>query len=213
MNSFMLKYLFFLFNFYFVLPIIKFLFIKEIQGKENVPQKENFIIAANHLNTLDHWILAAVLKEKFFLFRFLGKKKGNFLTRNLRAVLYFLSDTVSFDEDENREKVLNKLEKLLKTGKIVIIYPEEDVNKERFLKRGKTGIAELVLKSGFPVLPIGFSEDKKRLVKIGRLMNFNEEQKKFINLNNENLKFRLLQKVVDKIMKEISYLSGKPYPY
>lgn len=209
----MLKDVFFLFNFFFVLPIVRFLFIKEVHGKENVPENGNFIIAANHINTLDHWILGAVLREKFFLFRFLAKEKGFFLVRWFRRLLYSISKTVSFKEQDNREEILNKLEKLLKEGKIVIIYPEGDVNKSKTLKRGKVGVAELSLKSDVPVLPVGFSMDLRRTVKIGKLMYFREEKKIFKNLKDENLKYKFLQEITDKIMKKISILSKKPYPF
>ena len=46
----------------FAFPIVD-LFTKQIEGKENIPSEDYFILASNHLNSLDFWFIGNVLKN------------------------------------------------------------------------------------------------------------------------------------------------------
>lgn len=46
----------------FAFPIVG-LFTKQIEGKENIPSENNFILASNHLNSLDYWFIGNALKK------------------------------------------------------------------------------------------------------------------------------------------------------
>jgi len=70
-----MKRSFVIFNKVFVFPIIKTFFLGEIKGKENIPKNGNFIIASNHINNLDHWLISQAFEERFKDFCFLGKEK------------------------------------------------------------------------------------------------------------------------------------------
>jgi 1-acyl-sn-glycerol-3-phosphate acyltransferase len=93
----------------------------------------------------------------------------------------------------------------LKSGKIVVIYPEGDTNKKKELKKGKTGVAELLLKSKVPVIPVGIyklEKTSKWRIKIGKPITLEQ----FKNTND-------LEMITNTIMKEISKLCQKSYPY
>lgn len=110
-----------------------------------------------------------------------------------------------------------KLQELLNDNKIVVIYPEGNANKGKELLRGKTGVAELSLRSGAPVVPLGIRKAEnsfKNIIKVGKPMYF-EEEKKLVEKTAKDSEeyYSLLRKITDNIMREISKLSGKPYIY
>jgi len=198
-----MKRSFVIFNKVFVFPIIKTFFLGEIKGKENIPKNGNFIIASNHINKLDHLLISQAFEERFKDFCFLGKREG--LNGLLRLILDFFAETITFKpKDYQREKVLGE-------DKILIIYPEGNSNKKTELLKGKTGVAEIALRTNLPILPVGISKigKLKKKVEIGKPMLFKlgNEFKNYQEFNN------LLVKITDEIMVEISKLSGKPYPY
>jgi 1-acyl-sn-glycerol-3-phosphate acyltransferase len=222
-SNFNLRYLaislFFLFNKYFVLPLFRLIFIKRIEGEVNIPKDTNFIVAANHIDALDHWMVLYSLRDKIVQIRFLGKIEGLLAKKIFLKSFFFLSGTVSLNlKSGDREKNISKLIDLLNDGKIIIIYPEGDTNAKDVLLRGKTGVAELSLESGLPVLPFGYSMEKRRVIKIGRPMFFQKEKeryeifKKNLKENSENY-YLLLREMTDKIMREISKLCNKSYQY
>jgi len=130
----------------------------------------------------------------------------------LKLILDFFAETITFKpKDYQREKVLEKMEKVLGEDKILIIYPEGNSNKKTELLKGKTGVAEIALRTNLPILPVGISKigKLKKKVEIGKPMLFKlgNEFKNYQEFNN------FLVKITDEIMVEISKLSGKPYPY
>ena len=200
----------------FIFPFIKG-HIKEIDGKENLPGEENFIIASNHQSHIDSWLIMYALNERLKKVHFLGAKEG--ISGLIKfSTLYYFTDTIAFDRKHvKREKVLRKLESILEKGRIVIIYPEGNSNAKAELLRGKTGVAELTLKTGKPVIPIGVNNEEKsskRIIRIGKPIYFLKEKELFGRTNKESEDYHfLLREVTDRIMREISKLCKKPYNY
>jgi 1-acyl-sn-glycerol-3-phosphate acyltransferase len=198
-----MKACFYYFSKFFLLPILKILFFEKVLGKENVPKNGNFIIVSNHNSSLDHFLIGIAFQEKLRQIHFLGKRKG--LNGILRIPLDWLAETLSFDPKKTkREIILKKIEAILKMGKILVIYPEGDTNRKKELLRGKTGVAEIFLKTKIPLLPVGILKKGKIKwrVNIGKVISWES----FKDLND-------LQKITDEIMKKISSLCEKSYPY
>ncbi len=198
----------------FVFPFLRGL-IEEISGKENLPEKGNFIIASNHRSHLDSWLIMYALNDRLKKLLFLGAKEG--ISGFIKfTTLYYFTDTIAFDRKHvKREKVLRKLEDMLKKDRIVIIYPEGNSNIKSELLKGKTGVAELALKTGKPVIPIGiYKKEKpsKYIIKIGKLIYFPKEKEIFEKTIKDSDDYRfVLREVTDKIMIEVSKLCKKPY--
>jgi 1-acyl-sn-glycerol-3-phosphate acyltransferase len=189
----------------FVAPIIEF-FVEEIKGKENIPQDTNFILASNHQTNLDHLFVPLPIKDKLEKAHFIGKQ-DNVLQFLLASWFYWLAETIPVNRKaKDKRKVLEKATEALKNGQIIIIYPEGTRNRKRELLLGKTGAAELAVRSGVPVVPMGviYKDHRPRhfplCLNIGKPLYFKE------GLDYENLR-----EITDKIMREISFLSGKPY--
>lgn len=198
----------------FVFPFLKAC-IEEIDGKENLPKEGNFIIASNHRSHTDSWLIMYALDGRLKKVHFLGSKEGiSGFIKN--TILYYFAETVSVDRKHvKREKILNKLEDMLKKDRIVIIYPEGNSNMKTELLRGKTGVAELALKTGKPVIPVGiYKKDKlsKYVIKIGEPIYFPKEKELFGKTVKDSQDYRfILREVTDRIMVEISKLCKKSY--
>lgn len=187
-------------------PIIKNYWIKEINGLENIPKEKNFIIAANHQTFIDHIFVGLPIKDRLEKAHFIGKLES-FSQILMWGWFYWLADTIPIDrKSQDKRKVLDKAVEALKKGEIIIIYPEGHRNKNKELLTGKTGVAELTMRSQVPVIPMGIIyKDHKPpkfpvIINIGKPLIFSED------LNRDNLR-----KVTDEIMKEIASLSEKIY--
>ena len=200
---FLLRYLFFPFT---------NLFIDRIEGKENIPEGNNFIVAPNHLNGRDHFFIGYTLKEKIKDVRFVGAM-DSFKTFVQSSFLYYLTDTITIHrKKESREEIIEKIMREIRRNKIIIIYPEGDSNRRNKLLKGKTGITELI-KEKIPVLPIGLRIGKNgRIITIGKLMDFSQEIEKFKKAKKSKENYHsILREITDKIMRQLSVLSQKPY--
>jgi len=204
-----MKKIFIFFCKFTVFPFLRF-FLKEVKGKDNIPFKNNFILVSNHIDGVDHWFLLLLLQERMEKLHFIGAMDSVKIFFQ-SALLYYLSDTIVINRKNiKRKDLVERVMGYLKKGEIIIIYPEGGTNKEATLLKGKTGMAEIAIKSGLPIVPVGILREensRKRIIKIGEPLFF----KKSLKVNSEdNL---LLREVTDTIMRAISKLCGKSYPY
>ncbi len=211
-----MKTLFIYFCKLLVFPIIS-LFTKEIKGKENIPQENTFIIASNHINSLDYWFIGNALQERLRILRFVGAM-DNLKILLQSGLLYYAAETITINrQKEGREKINKKMIENLENEKVIVIFPEGNVNREKELLRGKTGVAELALKAEVPIIPLGMRKEKnsfKRIIEIGKPLYFLKERVLLNQIKNNQEEYHsLLRKTTNKIMQNISKLSQKPYPY
>jgi 1-acyl-sn-glycerol-3-phosphate acyltransferase len=194
----------------FMLPAAA-LFTDRVEGRENIPEKENFIAACNHINSLDYWFIGNVLKRRLRRLRFVAAL-DSIRTAAQSGLLYYFSEPIIINRKTgDRKVILKKMMDSLKSGDIIVLFPEGDTNRRKELLKGKTGVAELALRSGRPVLPIGLRRlprSTRRVVSIGKPLNFSkrEEDKK-----NDERYYEVLRKTTNTIMRKISMLSKKPY--
>ncbi len=196
-----------------VCPIIR-LFLKKAEGIGNIPKKGPFIIASNHESYLDAFLIASVIVP-------LKNGKVHFLA-NKGPFWHFFGDKVARDWagcvplDKEKEKALQELSFLLKKGEIVGIFIDGPLDISAKLRRGKTGVVRLALKSHTPILPIGIvgtdkiapkgkiiPNPKRAEIRIGKAMYLNGYYK-------QNITKELLRRLTDKIMNNILELK-KPY--
>lgn len=196
-------------------------YIEEVTGLENLPQNEPFVIAANHDNFMDPFVIWAIINmhiksrkmyfisEMFFIWDFLVnlffKNAGGSLPINKKM----------------RGKVLVQALEKLEKGHIIAIAPEGIIKENRDLRRGKPGTAGLVLKGKIPLVPVGITGDcyvwslmsalkwvsrhkKKAIIRIGKPMHFDRYHDKGINK-------QVLKAITDEIMIAIGRLCGKRY--
>jgi 1-acyl-sn-glycerol-3-phosphate acyltransferase len=137
------------------------------------------------------------------------------------------------DSEQLRDDNLRQIEKgveKLKNGNSVLIFPEGIITggKKSQIIRGHTGVMRLAFFSGVPILPIGIRgsnivypyllENKNPFyvrrshsitIKIGKRIVVNGQQNIDLSLYSESNR-RLLRDSTDKLMSQLSHLSGLP---
>jgi len=180
--------------------------IEEVKGQENIPKDTNFILTPNHQSYFDHFFVPFPLKDRLEKIHFIGKMEGKWQAFQWDW-LYWLTETIPINRKaEDKRKVLDIALEVLKGGGIVIIYPEGTRNRKKELLKGKTGVAELAVKSEAPVIPLGLIYKNNNppalpvCLNVGKPMYFRKSK------NYQNL-----WEITDKIMREIAKLSEKTY--
>ena len=169
-----------------VFPIVR-LWIKYINGLENIPKKGSFIIAANHTSYMDH----------FFM--------GYVIVPNLNKKLHFLAKKEHFkglDEGkiigiypEGTRSLTGKLQRA-KTGVA------------RLALLSGVPVIPVGLIGTFEILPKGkyMPKLRKAAMNIGKPMHFDEYY-------NKNINKKILREITTKIMKNIAKLCKQKYDY
>ncbi len=202
----------------FLKPIVSFFLIKEVRGRENIPQK-NFILVSNHVSYLDIIIDGYLCVPGKF--HFIGQIDGwKGVMKWLIRAIYFISGVIPLDRqsDRSREDALKKAIKILKKGNILVLYPEgrRSVNGE--VQEGRFGVAKIFLETGVPILPAGIKgtfelmppggklKIKKNVeVNIGKPLLLNER----IGPGRDPAEQRqILEKITDRIMEKLKELTS-----
>ena len=194
------------------------LWIRKVNGMQNVPKKEAFIIASNHASYMDHLIITSIiiphLNRKV---HFLAKKEH--FDNVFKKVWHTYAGAIPLDREKKGKEALRLAIKALKQGKIIAIHPEGTRSLTGKLQKAKTGVARLALISKAPVVPIGLigtfeilpkgkymPKAKKAIMNIGKPMYFEKYYNKKINK-------RMLKEVTNKVMKEIAKLCRQKYNF
>jgi 1-acyl-sn-glycerol-3-phosphate acyltransferase len=127
-----------------------------VQGAEHVPSTGALILAANHLSSLDSYLIplltprpvAFLAKEEYFTGRGL---KGRAVAAVMHAV-----DAIPVPRGTARaaQASLDAALTVLRDGRAFGIHPEGTRSRDGRLYRGRTGVAWLALASGAPVVPV-----------------------------------------------------------
>jgi len=208
-----------------VYPIAKLIFapiidiwIKEINGLNNIPVQGPFIITANHESYMDHLIIVKTfvmhLNKKI---HFLSKKEH--FSNPIKSIWHRWAGAIPLDRESKGTEALKWAIKALKSRNIIGIHPEGTRTLTGKLQRGKTGVARLALAARVPVVPVGLigtfeilpkgkyiPELKKATMNIGKPLYFDKYYSKKITK-------KLLREITNKIMKEVAKLCKQEYNF
>lgn len=200
-------------------PIVRTLFRPWVRGLENIPETGGAIIAGNHLSFIDSvFVPLAVPRPVVYL-----AKNDYFLGRGIKgtATRWFFKLTNQLPMDRSggsaSEASLTAGLRVLRSGKLLGIYPEGTRSPDGRLYRGRTGIARLVLESGVPVVPVALIGTDKvqpegrtmpRLRRVGIVFGRPLDFSEYAGMQSDRF---LLRSVTDEIMYEILRLSGQEY--
>ena len=139
----------------FTMAFIRFMYKVRFVGRENIPEGGGYILAANHLSTLDPVYLIAACPQKLY---YMGKKE----LFDKPFGRWFFTGMNSFPV--NRAGVDTKAiafaETLLREGNVLGIFPEGTRSKTQTPQRARGGVAMIARETGADVLPVSiyFSE-------------------------------------------------------
>lgn len=142
--------------------VLRLCFRIKVEGIENIPEGENFVVCPNHKSNLDPPVLGLSLPIEL---RYMAKEE---LFRNrifgalLRAVGAFPIRRGKSDVGALRAAV-----KMIQGGECVAIFPEGGRSKVKgYLKKGKSGAVLIALKAGVNILPVGICGEYKPFSKV-----------------------------------------------
>ena len=190
------------------------LFVRRVVGKENLPQPP-FIVAANHESYLDPLLIVAVLvPRKDKQVHFLAMKGrfwhvfGDYISRKWAGCVPL---------DEGKEKALAELERLLKKGDIVGIFPGGPRSLDGNLTRGRTGAVRLAIAARVPIVPAGIigaydiASGDRLVPRLKRAEIVFGKPIHLTPLYGKRITKSMLRTHTDKLMEEIAQLIHKKY--
>lgn len=204
---------------YVLAPLARLVYRPIVEGADRVPTTGPLIIAANHLSAVDTAVIPLVTPRPV---AFLGKAeyfqgkgiKGRFMKNFLSALGYVPVDR---DNAHAALSALTAATKVLESGGAFGIYPEGTRSRDGRLHRGRTGVAQLALTTGAPVVPVALFGTEK-LLPMGKLVprlrritvRFGEplDFSRYAGLEKSPA---VRRSVTDEIMYGILELSGQEY--
>jgi 1-acyl-sn-glycerol-3-phosphate acyltransferase len=135
-----------------VSPLAKAIWRPTVEGLDNVPRKGGLLIASNHLSFVDSVVLPIVAPRKVV---FLAKEE--YFEKPLSRAWFRGIGMVPVNRDDTKAAMasLEIALEVLGRGEAFGIYPEGTRSRDGRLYRGRTGVAELALTAGVPVVPVG----------------------------------------------------------
>ena len=137
----------------------------EVVGMEKLPQG-NVLIAANHLGRLDTAVLLYVLDREDIIMAVAEKYKNH----PLFGAIGRTANAIWLNRFEADFAALREILVRMQKGGVMVIAPEGTRSKTASMQEGKMGVAFLVGKSGYPVLPVALigTEDQGVLANLKR---------------------------------------------
>lgn len=137
-------YWFFRTIFYIVLKVFNRL---EVIGSENVPEKGGVIVAANHVSYLDPLVIGAALKRRA---TYIAKQE---LFKVPLLGIFVKSFSFPVDRDRPQPSTIKETVKKLKSGALIVMFPEGSRSVDGSLLDAKRGIGMIATISRSPVVP------------------------------------------------------------
>lgn len=162
----------------------KLVYRLEVYGKENIPNDNNYIVAANHLSTLDPPLVCAIMNRSV---AYMAKKE---LFRN-PFMIWWLDWLGAFAVDREKLSVstIKTVKNLKQTDWVLGIFPQGTRQEAGEIGPVAKGFASLAKSTKCGILPIGITgtQEVKRLpfsgkiiVRIGEVIPFTDNVDKMV---------------------------------
>jgi len=125
------------------------LWIKDIDGLENIPKKGPAIFICNHLSYYDFFIFGSIMRDYIV---FLAQKKvgDTFFIRWLTR----FHNVVYVDKDKPGASFFKKVIRYLESKKMLMIYPEGTRSRSGKMLMPKPGFVKLAMRANVPIIPV-----------------------------------------------------------
>jgi 1-acyl-sn-glycerol-3-phosphate acyltransferase len=133
-------------------PLYRGLMRVAVEHSERVPANGGVIVAANHISFFDSVALLQSIPRRAF---FIGKAEymHSWATRRLFPAMGLIP--IEREQARKAMAALAVAADVLERGDVLSIYPEGTRSRDGLLHRGHTGVAQLALMSGAPIVPAG----------------------------------------------------------
>jgi 1-acyl-sn-glycerol-3-phosphate acyltransferase len=196
-------------------PFLRLFYRVRVEGREHIPLRGSAILASNHISFCDSFFLPLVVPR-----RVTYVAKAEYFD-NWKVAWFFKANghiPLRRGAGADWKRALDAAAEVLGAGGLFGIYPEGTRSKDGRLYRGHTGVAMLALRTGAPVIPIGFAgTDRAQPVGAKMMRPFKTVTIRIgppIDLGagiDQPQGQRALRAMTDTVMKEIQNLSGQEY--
>jgi len=195
-------------------PVFKALWKVKVTGREHVPDG-GAIMCPNHVSVLDSFFLPVVLARRI---TFVGKAEymDDWKTKFLFPALGMIP--IERGGGSASQRALDTAARVLERGELFGIYPEGTRSRDGVLHKGHTGPARLALRTGCPLVPVGFRGTRevmpadRRLPKVFLPVEVRIGRPIAVERYRQRPDERLaLRQLIDEVMFEIRDLSGQDY--
>ena len=198
-------------------PVLRAVWRPVVEGADRVPLTGGVLLASNHLSFADSVVIPAVAPREVV---FLAKSEyftGTGVRGTLQRAWFEGLGMVPVDRDDTRS-ALDSLEtalEVLRAGKAFGVYPEGTRSRDGRLYRGRTGVAQLALQSGAPIVPVGLigteqlqpvGSNRPRLAKV--TVRFGEPLE-IAGRYDGVAPGRARREITDEVMRRIAGLTGQ----
>jgi 1-acyl-sn-glycerol-3-phosphate acyltransferase len=198
-------------------PVLRAVWRPVVEGTENVPRTGGVLLASNHLSFVDSVVIPVVAPRKVV---FLAKAEyftGTGFKGRLSKAWFEGLGMVPVDRSDTKSAIdsLDIALDVLRRGEAFGLYPEGTRSRDGRLYRGRTGVAQLALVSGAPIVPVGLI-GTERLQPVGsRLPRLAKVTVRFgepIHVAGQYDGMpagRARREITDRVMAEIQRLTGQ----
>jgi 1-acyl-sn-glycerol-3-phosphate acyltransferase len=134
-------------------PILVVVYRLRARGRENIPSEGGFVLACNHMSSIDPWPLGLPLWPRRFL-RFMAKSELYWFPLTL-----ILNGAGAFPVRRGQAdaEAIETAVQLARAGNVVAMFPEGTRRRKglvkRFEARPRSGAARIALEAGVPLVP------------------------------------------------------------
>ena len=138
-------------------PLFKAVWRPAVEGLEHIPADGPLILASNHLSFADSIVIPVVVPRKVVFMAKSDYFTGPGLKGRAIKAWFEMLDMIPVDRDDNQSALaaLDIAMEVLERGEAFGVYPEGTRSRDGRLYRGRTGVAQLALVSGAPIVPVG----------------------------------------------------------
>src|SRR5919107_4371798 len=144
-------------------PLFKAVWRPVVEGLEHIPAEGAVILASNHLSFADSVVIPVVVPRKVVFMAKSDYFTGPGLKGRAIKAWFEMLDMIPVDRDDSRSamEAIDVALEVLGRGEAFGVYPEGTRSRDGRLYRGRTGVAQLALVSGAPIVPVGLVGTEK----------------------------------------------------
>ena len=198
-------------------PALRAVWRPVVEGVENVPPTGGVLLASNHLSFADSVVIPSVAPRDVV---FLAKAEyftGTGVRGTLQRAWFEGLGMIPVDRDDSRAAIesLGTALEVLQAGKAFGVYPEGTRSRDGRLYRGRTGVAQLALQSGAPVVPVGLIGTEQlqpvgsRLPRLAKVTVRFGEPLEVAGRYDGVAPGRARREITDEVMRRIAGLTGQ----
>ena len=202
-------------------PLVKVFYRPRVEGLANIPSDGAAILASNHLSFSDSFFIpVAVPRPVTFIAKAEYFNQGGLKGLWNKAFYGGFAGAVPVDRSGSRNATTAALDGaigVLERGGLFGIYPEGTRSPDGRLYRGRTGIAEIALRTGAPIIPIGIigtdhiQPPGKKMPRLGRVTIRIGTPLDLTEAKSLGKPALIRRAITDEVIEQIQKLSGQEY--